>query len=64
MIDSILYLPDYPIGHLIAFQIEEQMEKAGQLGAEFERMAKIGRVAPDVWMKLAPSHFCEPRRKL
>ena len=29
MIDSFLYLPDYPIGHLIAFQIEEQIEKAG-----------------------------------
>jgi len=26
MIDSFLYLPDYPIGHLIAFQIEEQMK--------------------------------------
>ncbi len=25
MIDSFLYLPDYPIGHMIAFQIEEQM---------------------------------------
>ncbi|HYO92068.1 MAG TPA: hypothetical protein VEQ40_10545, partial [Pyrinomonadaceae bacterium] len=24
MIDSFLYLPDYPIGHMIAFQIEEQ----------------------------------------
>src|SRR5215471_14658431 len=28
MIDSFLYLPDYPIGHLIALQIEKQMEKA------------------------------------
>ena len=43
MIDAFLYLPDYPIGHLIAFQIEEQMKKAGSIGAEFERMAKMGR---------------------
>ncbi|MCU1297086.1 MAG: hypothetical protein JWO91_1364 [Acidobacteriaceae bacterium] len=53
MIDSFLYLPDYPIGHLIAFQIEEQMGKAGSIGPEFERMAKMGRVTPDLWMKNA-----------
>ncbi len=50
MIDSFLYLPDYPIGHLIAFQVEEQMKKAGAIGPEFERMAKLGRVTPDMWM--------------
>src|SRR4030095_6724015 len=32
MIDSFLYLPDYPIGHLIAFQIERQIEKTRNLG--------------------------------
>ncbi len=53
MINYPLYLPDYPIGHMIAFQIEEQMEKAGSLGTEFERMATIGSVAPDIWMKRA-----------
>ena len=53
MIDSFLYLPDYPIGHLIAFQIEEQMEKAGNIGPEFERMATVGSVTPDLWMKKA-----------
>ncbi len=53
MIDALLYLPDYPIGHLIAFQIERQVEKAGNLGSEFERMAKVGNVAPDIWMKKA-----------
>ncbi len=53
MIDSFLYLPDYPIGHLIAFQIEEQMKKAGAIGPEFERMAKLGRITPDLWMEKA-----------
>lgn len=53
MIDSFLYLPDYPIGHLIAFQIEEQMKKAGSIGPEFERMAKMGDVTPDLWMENA-----------
>ena len=53
MIDSFLYLPDYPMGHMIAFQIERQMEKAGSIGPEFERMAKIGSIAPDLWMTQA-----------
>jgi hypothetical protein len=53
MVDSFLYLPDYPLGHMIAFQIEEQMEKAGRIGPDFERMAKFGSLAPDLWMKHA-----------
>jgi len=53
MIHSFLYLPDYPIGHMIAFQIEEQMKKAGSVGPEFERIAKMGRVTPDLWMENA-----------
>ncbi|MDB4964746.1 MAG: hypothetical protein JWN44_435 [Myxococcales bacterium] len=53
MIDAFLYLPDYPVGHLIAAQIEEHMKTHGPLGAEFERMAKFGSVTPDLWMKNA-----------
>ncbi len=53
MIDAFLYLPDYPIGHLIAFQIEAQVAKAGNLGREFERMSKAGNIAPDIWMTQA-----------
>jgi oligoendopeptidase F len=53
MIDSFMYLPDYPIGHMIAFQIEEAMNKAGAIGPEFERMTKTGRLTPDQWMKIA-----------
>jgi hypothetical protein len=53
MIDSILYLPDYSIGHLIAHQIEEKMRSTGRIGPEFERMAKFGSLAPDLWMRNA-----------
>ncbi|MEP6768893.1 MAG: hypothetical protein ABJC61_09505, partial [Acidobacteriota bacterium] len=53
MIDSILYLPDYPLGHMIAFQIERKIESSGHPGEEFERMATAGRIAPDLWMKRA-----------
>lgn len=53
MVDNFLYLPDYPIGHLIAQQIELQMRKTGSVGKEFERMATLGRVSPDLWMEKA-----------
>lgn len=58
MIAYPLYLTDYPLGHLIALQIEEQIEKAtsskkATLGQEIERMTKFGATAPDVWMKNA-----------
>jgi len=50
MIANFLYLPDYAIGHMIAFQIQRQIDKAGDLGGEFERMARQGRLTPDLWM--------------
>ena len=46
---SFLYLPAYPLGHLIAFQLEETL-KGPRSGAEFERVASYGRVTPDLWM--------------
>ncbi len=45
-----LYLPDYPIGHIIAFQVGAQAG-GGDFGAELERMARQGRVTPDGWMR-------------
>ncbi len=51
MIHSFLYLPDYPLGHIIAFQLEEHMKKAGKIGPEFERIARQGALAPDLWMQ-------------
>ncbi len=50
MIDSFLYLPDYALGHMIAFQLEEHM-KASPVGPEFERVARQGRILPDAWMQ-------------
>jgi len=64
MIDSFLYLPDYPIGHMIAFQIEEQMKKSGSIGPEFERMARMGRISPDLWMERATGHPVGPEALL
>ena len=53
MINNFLYLPNYPIGHLIAIQIEEQVKESRDLGGEIERMCKLGNIAPDLWMEQA-----------
>lgn len=53
MIDAFLYLPDYPIGHLIAHQIEANIRKSGSIGDEIQRIVKPGSVLPDVWMQNA-----------
>ncbi|MGE5681021.1 MAG: hypothetical protein ACM34K_09100 [Bacillota bacterium] len=60
MIHSFLYLPDYPMGHMIAFQIEEQIRKNGNVGSEVERMTKQGMILPDMWMKNATGSAVSP----
>jgi len=50
MIDNGLYLPDYPLGHLISFQIEQYI-KGKNLAKEMERMCVQGRINPIYWMK-------------
>ncbi|HOV23804.1 MAG TPA: hypothetical protein PL107_06015 [Candidatus Marinimicrobia bacterium] len=50
MIDSGLYLPDYPLGHLISFQIEQYI-KGKNLAREMERMCVQGRISPIYWME-------------
>jgi hypothetical protein len=53
-VDSGLYLPDYGLGHLIAFQIEEHFAKVkGPMGPEFERVSRLGSITPDAWMRKA-----------
>lgn len=52
MIEYALYLPDYPLGHVIAFQIEAAM--AGRsVGSEMGRMCRLGRLTPGQWMRQA-----------
>ncbi|MCP3977715.1 MAG: hypothetical protein GY716_00095 [bacterium] len=45
-----LYLPDYPLGHMIAFQVAEKL-RGGDFGKEFERVSRQGRLTPDAWMR-------------
>ena len=53
MVDAALYTPDYPLGHLIAFQIEDHFTRHKPIGAEFERICKLGSITPDAWMRQA-----------
>ena len=52
MIDNPLYLPNYPIGHLISFQIEEAV-KDKNIAKELTRMLTYGRIIPQQWMEHA-----------
>jgi hypothetical protein len=45
-----LYLPDYAIGHIVAFQLAGAL-RGPDFGTEFERMARQGRLTPDAWMR-------------
>ena len=52
MIDTPLYLANYPYGHIIHFQLEQQF--AGrQVAAEIERIFPAGRLTPQHWMRHA-----------
>ena len=52
MINDPLYLPNYPLGHVIAFQIGKYLE-GKNLGEEMERMCVVGNIIPQAWMKNA-----------
>jgi hypothetical protein len=52
MIDSPLYLSNYPIGHLIDFQLDKWF-KGKNFGEEAMRIYTVGRLIPQEWMKHA-----------
>jgi len=56
MVSNPLYLADYPIGHLIAAQLEEHvaaLPRDRRFGEEIERITIEGAVTPDLWMRNA-----------
>ncbi len=52
MIAHPLYLADYALGHIMSHQIRSHM-RGRDLAAETKRIASIGRVTPDLWMRRA-----------
>ena len=55
MVNSPMYLPNYPIGHIVQFQLEQALaDKEGPEWAEaYERWYRLGRLTPHQWMKQA-----------
>ncbi len=47
-----MYIPDYALGHIISFQIGAYLRDK-DLATEMERMCKLGRIAPQVWLQQA-----------
>lgn len=52
MIDYPLYLPAYPLGHVIEFQIEKYIE-GKNFAEELYRILTQGRLTPQIWMRNA-----------
>ena len=52
MVNSPLYLANYPMGHLIEFQLEEYL-RGKNFAAEVLRIYSMGRLAPQLWIKRA-----------
>lgn len=52
MIEIPLYLPAYPLGHLIHYQLNEHFE-GKERGAEIQRIFAQGKLIPQYWMKKA-----------
>ncbi|MBS1118451.1 MAG: hypothetical protein H6Q90_679 [Deltaproteobacteria bacterium] len=54
-IASPLYLFNYVVGHAIAFQVEEHVagKDKATFAREFERVARLGSISPDLWMQQA-----------
>ncbi len=56
MINSPLYLANYPYGHLIEFQLEEHLatcQSSAAFAKELRRIYTLGRLTPDAWMQAA-----------
>ena len=54
MVGYALYLPGYPIGQLVQFQLEEHLAKCqtpAEFAQEYSRIYQQGKLTPDVWMR-------------
>jgi hypothetical protein len=52
MIDNPLYLSNYPVGHIIDFQMDQHL-KGKNFAEEVIRIYSTGRLIPQLWMKNA-----------
>ena len=59
-IDTPLYLANYPYGHIIHFQLEQQI-KGKSMAAEIERIYPAGCLTPQHWMRHAVGSEVSPQ---
>ena len=56
MANAPMYLPNYPFGHIVEFQIEQhfaQLADPDNIGDEILRIWKAGCLTPQEWMRQA-----------
>ena len=53
MVNAPMYLPNYPLGHIVQYQLEEHLAQCKNQAAfadEYARIYKLGRLTPKQWM--------------
>ena len=53
MVNAPMYLPNYPLGHIVQYQLEEHLANfntPAAFAAEYARIYRLGRLTPKQWM--------------
>ena len=53
MVNAPMYLPNYPLGHIVQYQLEEhlaQYKEQKDFAQEYMRIYRLGRLTPKEWM--------------
>ena len=53
MVNAPMYLPNYPLGHIVQYQLEEhlaQSKNQSEFAQEYMRIYRLGRLTPKQWM--------------
>ena len=53
MVNAPMYLPNYPLGHIVQYQLEEHLanyKTQADFADEYARIYKLGRLTPKQWM--------------
>ena len=53
MVNAPMYLPNYPLGHIVQYQLEEhlaQYKTPAEFAGEYMRIYRLGRLTPKEWM--------------
>ena len=56
MVNAPMYLPNYPLGHIVQYQLEEHLANCAtqrDFAQEYARIYRLGRLTPKEWMMQA-----------